>query len=184
MIQNTKHMTVKQFEAYIEHPDNADRLLELINGEVVEKVPTEEHGAIVLNIAAPMRSFVKQHKLGRVTTEGLHRLPDDDQNAVLPDVSFRSGLSSPIVRTGAIPVMPDLAVEVQSPNQSDNFMAEKAAYYLANGSRLVWLVFPAKRVVMVHQPDGVDTLTEADTLDGGDVLPGFRLPVREVFDLD
>ncbi len=185
MVQRADYITTAQFEALIERPENAGRLLELINGEIVEKVPTEEHGLIVGNIYAPMRAFVKPRKLGRVTIEGLHRLPDDDENAVLPDVSFRSNIASPIVRRGAIPVMPDLAVEVQSPSQSEDFLVEKAAYYLANGTRIVWLVFPTRRVVEVHRPGGqIEIYTEADTLSGGDVLPGFELPVRDIFDMD
>jgi Uma2 family endonuclease len=185
MVHRAGYMTAVQFEAFIERPENADRLLELIDGEIVEKVPTEEHGVIVLNIASPMRAFVKPRKLGRVTIEGLHRLPDDDENAVLPDMSFRSNIESPVVRRGSIPVMPDLAVEVQSASQSEDFLVEKAAYYLANGTRIVWLVFPTRRVVEVHRPGGqVEIFTEADTLSGGDVLPGFELPVSDIFDLD
>jgi Uma2 family endonuclease len=184
VIQRTAHNTIADLERLEQQPENADRLFELINGEIIEKVPTEEHGLIVLNIASPMRAFVRQHKLGRVTTEARHHLPDDDQNARLPDVSFRSSLSNPVVRRGSIPVMPDLAVEIQSPSQSENFMIEKASYYLANGTRLVWLLFPTRRVVEVHRPGQVETFTEADTLDGGDVLPGFKLPVSDVFDLD
>jgi Uma2 family endonuclease len=173
-----------EFEAYIERPENADRLLELINGEIIEKVPTEEHGTIVLRIAAPMLYFVDAHKLGRVTTEGLHRLPDDPLNAVLPDLSFRCNPGSPVVRKGAVPVMPDLAVEVQSPSQSDQFMADKAAYYLAHGCRMVWLAFAAKRTVAVHRPGQIDTFGMDDTLDGGDVLPGFKLRVSDIFKED
>lgn len=180
MVHNTKHMTVEEFEAYIEQAENAGRLFELINGEMIEKVPTEEHGVIVLRIGSALLIFNDKHNLGIVTTEARHRLPDDDQNALLPDVSFRNA-TSPVVRRGAIPTMPDLAVEVQSPNQSDDDMAEKAAYYLAHGSRIVWLVFPAKRTIEVHQAGRVATLTESDTVTGGDVLPGFSLPVRDIF---
>jgi Uma2 family endonuclease len=174
-----------EFEAYAQQPRNAERLLELINGEIVEKVPTEEHGEVVLNVAGALRPFVRAHKFGKVSTEALHRIPGDDKNAVLPDVSFRSGQNLPSVRQGAVSTMPDLAVEVQSPSQSDAFMAEKAAYYLANGTRMVWLVFPGKRTVEVHQPgQNVIVLTADDSLDGGAVLPGFSLPVSEVFRLD
>ena len=180
MVQHTKHMTVGEFEAYIEQPENANRLLELINGEIVEKVPTEEHGIVVLRIGSALLIFNDQHNLGIVTTEARHRLPNDDENALLPDVSFRSA-TSPVVRQGAIPTMPDLAVEVQSPSQSDDDMAEKAAYYLAHGSRMVWLVFPVKRAVEIHQAESVETFTESDTLTGSDVLPGFNLAVRDIF---
>ncbi len=77
--------------------------------------------------------------------------------------------------------MPDLAVEVQSPDQSDKFMVDKAAYYLANGVRMVWLIYPEKRLVEVLTPDARYLLNDADALDGGDVLPGFSLPIGEIF---
>lgn len=70
-------VTYDEFEDYIQRPENADRLLELINGEIFEKVPTEEHGIIVGNVLAPMKLFARRNKLGRVTTETLYRLPDD-----------------------------------------------------------------------------------------------------------
>ncbi len=61
-------------------------------------------------------------------------------------------------------------------------MRAKASYYLANGTRLVWLVLPEKRLVEVYRADGeVDILTENDTLSGDDVLPGFALPVQAIF---
>jgi Uma2 family endonuclease len=78
--------------------------------------------------------------------------------------------------------MPDLAVEIKSPDDTVKELREKAAYYLANGARLVWLIYPAKHMVEVYTPDGdVEILVEGDLLTGGDVLPGFSLPVAEVF---
>ena len=177
------YMTIEEFEDYIQRPENVDRLLELINGEIVEKLPTEEHGIIVLNIAAPLQAFVRQQQLGRVSTEARHHLPGDARNVRLPDISFHSG-TAPVVRQGAIPHMPDLAVEVQSPSQSDDDMAEKAAYYLANGSGMVWLVFPAQRRVELHAGGHVEHFSDGDTVHAGDVLPGFELSVSDIFRLD
>ena len=184
MIQRTEPITVEAFEQFELLPENADRLFELINGEIVEKVPTEEHGIIVLNIASPVREWIRQYKRVRVGVEIRHQLPKDRHNARLPDISYRIDTSAPVVRKGGVPVMPNLAVEVQSPDQSDDFMTEKAAYYLANGSHMVWLVYPSRRVVEVHTSGKVETLTESDTLDGADILPGFKLAVSEVFALD
>lgn len=76
--------------------------------------------------------------------------------------------------------MPDLAVEVKSPDDSLRALRDKARYYLANGCRLVWLVLPDKQIIEVYTADK-QPLTEADTLTGGEVLPGFALPVRQVF---
>ena len=183
VLRHKTDVTFDEFEKYIQQPENVDRLLELINGEIIEKVPTEEHGIVVGNILAPLRAFARQHKLGRVTTEARHHRPGDSRNVRLPDVSFRRP-TSPVVRQGAVAGMPDLAVEIKSPSQSADEMQEKAAYYLANGSYLVWLVYPARHSVEVHHAGQVETLTEADMLDGGDLLPGFTLPVSEIFLLE
>jgi Uma2 family endonuclease len=184
VIQRTEPVTIEAFEQFEQRPENQDRLFELINGEIVEKLPTEEHGVIVVNIVAPIREWIRQHKRGRVGVEVRHNRPGDNFNARLPDISYRIDTSAPVVRKGGVPVMPDLAVEVQSPGQSDELMAEKAAYYLANGSRMVWLAYPVRRSVEVRTPGKVEALAEGDVLDGADILPGFTLPVREIFDVE
>lgn len=76
---------------------------------------------------------------------------------------------------------PDLAVEVKSPDDSLKKMTEKAAYYLANGVRMVWLIYPKMKLVEVLTPDDRQLLNENDTLDGGSVLPGFTMAVRDIF---
>jgi len=174
--------TVDEFEAYIERPENVERRFELIHGEIVEKMPTEEHGIIVLRIGSRLFVFVQQHGLGYVAVEVRHQLPGEVHNARIPDISFIAGTDRVPVRTGAVPRMPDLAVEVQSPSQSDHLMIEKATYYLANGARMVWLVYPAKRLVEVLTGDDRHLLIEGDTIDGGSALPGFTMPVGEVFE--
>ena len=182
-LEQTKTYTVEEFERFLALPENADRLFELIDGEIVEKMPTEEHGLVGSNINAHLWNFNHQHKLGRVTIEPRHQTPDNRYNSRLPDVAFTSKERAlPLVTKGAVQQLPDLAVEIQSPDDSLRKMRAKAAYYLANGSRLVWLVLPEKRLVEVYRADGeVDILTENDALDGGDVLPGFALPVQEIF---
>ena len=78
--------------------------------------------------------------------------------------------------------MPDLAVEIKSPDDSVRQLREKAAYYLANGARLVWLIYPQQRMIEVYDPDAdVEILVEGDLLTGKEVLPDFNLPVAEVF---
>jgi Uma2 family endonuclease len=90
----------------------------------------------------------------------------------------------PIVRKGAVPQMPDLAVEVKSPSNTYLQLREKAIYYLKNGARLVWLVFPERQQIEIHTHDApITTLGIGDTLDGGEVLPGFAMSVADVFDL-
>jgi len=178
-----KLITIEEFEAFIAQSENADRLFELVDGEIEEKMPTEEHGVLTLRIGSKLLIFVEINDLGRVAVEVRYRNPDDPNNTRLPDVSFTSKERAlPLVKKGSVPQMPDLAVEVQSPDDSLPKMRAKARYYLANGCKIVWLVLPSKRLVEVYRADETeDILTEADTLDGGDVLPGFILPVKAIF---
>jgi Uma2 family endonuclease len=175
-----KQVTVDEFEAILQQPENDSRLLELIHGEVVEKVPTEEYGLIAANIVAFLWTYVRSTRSGRVTSETRHRTEGDAYNDRIPDVSYRAG-SDPVVTQGAVMSMPDLAVEVRSPDDSLRKLREKARYYLENGSQLVWLVLPEMRLVEVYTTDEDRILTIDDTLTGGDLLPGFSLPVREIF---
>lgn len=182
MAQQQTRQTVAAFEAFIALPENRDRNFELLDGEIVEKMPTEEHGEIAALIAVEIGIYLKQHPIGKVGQEIRHRIPGDEFNAMLPDVSVRKDIDRPAVRQGAVPRVPDLVVEIKSPDDTFRQMRRKAEYYLANGSKLVWLVFPEIREVEVYVPDAdVATLTDEDTLDGGDVLPGFTLKLAEIF---
>lgn len=175
-------ISVAEFEQFIARPENADRRFELINGEIVEKMPTEEHGLIVGRIYGEIYIFLKSNPVGRLAVEVRHQVPGDNQNAPLPDISFtRSERTLPVVKRGAVPQMPDLAVEVKSPDDSLQELRDKAAYYLANGTRMVWLALPHKRLVEVYTQEGPDILTTDDALDGGELLPGFSLPLRDLF---
>jgi len=184
MVVERKLYTIEQFEAFIKRPENEDRLFELIDGEIVEKVPTERHSIVTGNTYAALREHVRPHNLGRVVFEVRYRVPDDEHNARLPDVSFtRAERLQPVVDEGAVQQMPDLCVEVQSPSDSPRKLRDKAAYYLENGAQLVWLMYPKKRMVEVLYPDGeFDILTDADTLTGGDLLPDFSIAVSELFE--
>lgn len=163
-------------------PENRERLLELVHGEIVEKMPTEEHGIIVLRIGSRLLIFVEANNLGRVGVEIRHRNPEDNYNDRLPDISFTADTTTPVVTEGAVLRLPDLAVEVKSPSDSYRQMRDKADYYLANGVKLVWLVYPEKRLIESYVASGeIQILNEADALEGGDVLPGFSMAVSEVF---
>jgi Uma2 family endonuclease len=172
--------TVDEFEQYADSPENSERLLELIDGEIVEKMPNEEHGMVSINLTTPLDIFIRKNKSGRLVVEVRYRAPGDTRNACIPDIAFRAG-NKPLVKRGSVPELPDLAVEIKSPDDSLKAVREKVRYYLANGVRLVWLVLPAQKVIEVYTPSEEFILTEADTLSGGDVLPGFALSVREVF---
>lgn len=184
MVVERKLYTVGEFEAFTALPENRDRLFELINGEIVEKVPTELHAALAARLTIRMGVFVEQNDLGRVTVEPRHQMPDDPHNTLLPDVAFTSKERAQVIVTrGAIPYMPDLVVEIKSPDDTYKAMHDKADYYLAHGVRMVVLLYPEKRLVEVRTPDDRQLLTDGDTLDGGDVLPGFSLAVSDIFNV-
>ena len=151
----------------------------------VMEPPGFAHGDVALALGALLRQHVHLHGLGTVVTETgfvLRRKPDSVYG---PDVAFvRADRLPPPERAhlyfeGA----PDLAVEVRSPNDRPGEAAEKVRGYLAAHTSLVWDVDPAARTVTVHAPDAIPhELGVGDVLDGGHVVPGFHLPLDELFD--
>jgi Uma2 family endonuclease len=174
-------MTTDEFEQFVSLPANADRLLELINGEVVEKVPTQLHAFIASLFNAVLFLYTQTNPIGWVFSELRIKLPDDTENDLIPDIAFVLKAGRTFDPDAPLTYMPDLVIEIQSPGQSDKFMIDKAAYYLAHGSRLVWIVYPSKRIVEALTPKTRDLLTERDTLKAVDLLPGFSLLVADIF---
>ena len=160
---------------------------ELIRGELCQTMPTgQEHGEIVVNLATLLRMFVKSRKLGRLTASDagvwLERDPDTVRE---PDIAYFSAEKMPpgVRIRGYAEVVPDLVVEVVSPNNSLREVNDKALMWLSYGARLVWVVNPDTRSVNVYLPGSVaTTLKENDTLEGLDTLPGFTCAVGDVFD--
>lgn len=183
MATQEKLYTTEAFEAYIALPENSEYDFELIDGEIVQKVPTQEHGAIGTVFAANLYLYLKSNPIGRVYVEASYRLPQDTRNWRQPDLSYVSDRNRPVTTRGSAPYMPDLAIEIQSPNDSVRKMREKADYYLQNGAQQVWLAYPDKQVIDVYTMDDVLILTINDTLTGGDLLPGFALSVRDIFEV-
>lgn len=181
--------TVEEFERIADSPENVERLLELIEGEIVEKMPTEEHNMASGNLYSAIKAYAKAHQLGRVVYETSYHVLGDKQNVRIPDIAFtRTERLQPVVKQGSAKQLPDLAIEVRSPNQSMKKLREKAAYLLKNGVQIVWIFDPKPQIAEVCTlgEDGkmqTRTLASDGTLDGGDVLPGFTLPMKDVFDL-
>lgn len=172
--------SVAEFETYIARPEHRGRRFELRHGAIVEKMPTGEHGYIASVINAAIFNYLAQHPIGYVLVEARFRPLGDTANDRIPDVAF-STRKEVLVRRGPAPGMPDLAVEIKSPDDRLKAMLETAQYYLLHGARLVWLVHPEKRLVLVITAQSTDILTADETLDGGEVLPGFQLAVAQLF---
>lgn len=164
------------------HMPDAGKKLELVKGELIEMAPPGgDHGERALRIGRLLDEFVEAHALGRVGVESGFYLARDPDTVRGPDAFFISKERLPVDVTveGYYPVVPDLAVEVISPNDTFTGVTEKVEEYLAAGVRLVWVIDPKRRTVLVYP--GGQTLTEADRLSGGDVLPGFAVPVTRLF---
>jgi Uma2 family endonuclease len=180
MEQSKTRITTEAFEEFL--ATHREGLYELIDGEIVEKMVTEEHGGIALNIGSAIHIYLKKNKIGLASVEARHAPVDDKHNDRLPDVSFRRTEAKRVTK-GAIQGMPDLAVEIKSPDDTNKQMRATADFYLANGCKMVWLVFPDKKFVEVHLPDGnYETYVEGDTISGGEVLPDFSITVAEIFE--
>lgn len=160
------------------------RLYELTRGILVEKAMGFEESVIAIWISHHLCALVSEHKLGLISGEG-GMVKLDFGLIRIPDVAFTSwerlraakGLKEPVPL-----LVPDLAVEVLSRGNTKKEIDLKVAEFFAAGVRLVWIVDPRKRFVRVLTAPGAETLLrETDTLDGGDVLPGFSVAVREIF---
>jgi len=159
---------------------------ELIEGELMRmSLAGAEHGAVAMNIAVALFVHVRAQNLGTVygvdTGFKLHSDPDTVRG---PDVAFvtkKRVLEAGPTR-GYFPGAPDFAIEVLSPNDSRRKTDAKAKQWLNTGVRLVWVVDPMRRNVMVYRSLAeIFEVDEAGILDGGDVVPDFQLAVAEIF---
>lgn len=182
-------MTIKQLvtvEELWEMPEVPGKRFELVRGELVEVPGTSAlHNFIVMTVTRLLDGFVLPRGLGVVATDGasylLARYPDFIR---IPDVSFvaRARVPEDGIPRGYWPFAPDLAVEIVSPSDRAAELREKVKDYLDAGTRLVWVLWPEDRSVTVYSADReVRELREGDELDGGDVLPDFRVPVAVLF---
>jgi Uma2 family endonuclease len=166
-------------------PDDGSRY-ELIEGELVElPMSSFESSDIAVGIASALRNFAHPRGLGRVAgADGAYIVARDPYAVRSPDASFvrADRLPPPEERTRFLELAPDLAVEVVSPSDRADDVNDKVREYLDVGVKLIWVVHPRRRMVTVYTPDRVaHLLYEDDTLDGGDVLPGFQVPVADIF---
>jgi Uma2 family endonuclease len=184
---SVKTYTVEEFWEYCQLAENAGRRLELVNGEIREMPPTGgEHGEAGFDFSLVVGNFVKTNKLGRVTaaeTGYVLTIGEDNKPFIrAPDIGFVSIARAPQpFASGFVPMPPDLAVEVVSPGDRAEEIEEKIQDYLRYGVRLIWVMYPSLKSIMVRKPGAVKELTQDDMLDGEDVLPGFRVKVSEIF---
>ncbi len=179
-VQAHTRVSIEEFEKIAALPENAHKHLEYIGGEIVEVVSNSLSSQIAIRIAARISLHVETNDLGYVTgADGGYRVSGEDY---IPDVGFISKSQHPRrPRETWVPFPPDLAVEVVSPSDRAREITIKAVNYVNAGTHL-WFFHPEDQEVSVYEPGKpVRTLTVNDTLDGGKVLPGFQVALKDIF---
>ena len=164
--------------------DREDKLCELVDAVLLEKVMGYEESLLAIEIAGLLRAFIRPRKLGSIAGEsGMLRLAP--QLIRIPDVSFisRSRLPKGKPPREKIPgLAPNLAVEVLSEGNTEQEMSRKLDDYFEAGVQLVWFVDPPTRSIEVFTSRGKSmVLKGTQTLTGGTVLPGFKVKVADIF---
>lgn len=184
MAQETRVVTA---EDLLQMPDDGYRY-ELVAGRLRKMTrPGSLHGAISMRLGSAIAVHVDRYRLGVVLADSGFKLESDPDTVRGPDVAFvrRGRIPADGIPTGYWRGAPDLAVEVRSPHDVRSEIDEKIEQYLQTGVTQVWFVEPRPRRVTVYRPDAPPlVLGETDTLDGGDLLPGFRYPLSRLFSFD
>lgn len=159
---------------------------ELVRGRmVVMNPPHTAHGYWCIQVATLIKAYVQSHDLGRVVgNDGGVQTEHDPDTVRGADVAFYSYERVP---RGPLPKgywpAPDLAVEIRSTNDRWKTLVKKAGEYLEAGVLNVLIIEPERQSVHVYSPDReTEILTIEQTLTLPESLPGFSLPVREIFE--
>jgi Uma2 family endonuclease len=174
-------LTVEQFEQL---PEEDHYRYELDHGELIEVAcAAYEHNRIRGKIETRLNLFLAEHPLGEAVAEQEFRFGKDTVRR--PDVAFlRAEAASRIDKTKSIlTVVPDLVAEIVSPNDTAQQLMRKVDQLLEAGCQCVWIVYPAERKVHAYgQNDQVQVLGVGKNLEAPELLPGFLLPVSQLFE--
>jgi Uma2 family endonuclease len=184
MVQARTRLTSAEFRAFCALPHNAHKRFELHEGEIVEvPSPSPLHQWIVAQLIILIGKFLEQFPLGYVFGNNLDYEPADGV-IVQPDLSFVAFERAPRLPE-RFQIMPDLAVEVMSPSNTERDMLRKVLLYFAYQAREVWVVYPEERMVRIYTPAAqgahVRQFVEGDQLAGSAVLPNFRFNIADLF---
>jgi Uma2 family endonuclease len=170
-------------------PEYSEQRLELSKGILIVMAPASfQHGKWMSKWDRIIGDFVEANDLGETTgaETGYILFTDADGRDTVraPDVAFVAKARIPaegFPERGFAHIAPDLAVEVVSPNDTAEEVQQKVNEYLEAGTRAVWVFYPKPQTIAVHTRTGTQILRPGDVLDGGDVLPGFTLALRDLF---
>ncbi len=165
-----------------------DPLFEIIDGQYVELPPRSILASRVTSkLHGCVANYLMGKPIGETLLDALFRLPLPADRNRRPDMAVV--LAETLAQTreqlgsdNAWAIVPDLMVEVVSPSDLAEEVMERINEYFAAGTKVVWIVYPTLRLIYIYDsPRQVHILGEADELDGGKVLPGFRIPIRSLF---
>jgi Uma2 family endonuclease len=166
---------------------NEENRYELVRGDLLMMSPASPvQGRYSGRLTAALSAYVDDNDLGEVYTSepGFELQPEPDAVVRAPDVAFvrKDRIPPADQQSGFWPIAPDLAVEIISPSETATSIQDKVQDYLAAGTRLVWLVFPLHYIVTEYRSlDIMRHYNYEDSLDGGDVIPGFRYELKKLF---
>jgi len=180
MVLDIQNISVTEFDKWIHYPENVEHNYEYIRGEIVEVVSNSKSSKIGSILGGFIAVYVHNNNLGHTTgADGGYQVGDE---RYIPDAGFVSRARMPQFEDAPyLSIAPDLAIEVISPTDSQRLITVKVANYLVAGTT-VWLVYPDEKEIEIYAPNlAVVKLTEGDALDGGDLLPDFRLSLTALF---
>jgi Uma2 family endonuclease len=164
-----------------------DMLYEVVDGQIRAKAVGAREIAIATLLIEFLAPFVRAHRLGKVFGEMIFRIdiPKDLQRR--PDVAYvsksRWALDRPVPDAAAWDVVPDLAIEVVSPTNGAVGLQSKIEEYFAAGVSRVWVIYPKQKKIHIYvSTTQIHVLQLGDELDGGDLIPGVRLPLAALFE--
>jgi Uma2 family endonuclease len=162
-----------------------EKRVELIRGELIPLPPPPggEHGELADSIGSRASVYVRDHQLGRsFAAETGFKVHFDPDTVRGPDWAFvrKERLPGPVTKKH-VPVVPDIVLEVRSPDDSRREFAEKVSMWIGVGVQIVWALDPDSKTLTVHREHEVQHLGPKDTLTGEEILPGFELPLSKVF---
>jgi Uma2 family endonuclease len=154
---------------------------ELYEGRVVYKMPNFDHGVIQSNLSFALKQYLKTNPVGLVSSDANFRLwPERPRESRAPDLCFVLKERLPEDLSRFLPMAPDLAIEILSPGDGFEEVMAKVDVYLQRGVKLVWLVIPSAREVLICTAQGKHAVH--DRLTAPELLPGFEMPVAEIFE--
>jgi Uma2 family endonuclease len=164
-----------------------DMLYEVVDGKIVEKIVGVHEAEIATLLIEFLAPFARAHRLGRVFGETIFRIDQSKNLQRRPDVAFVSHARWPAQRrapkVAVWDLVPDLAIEIVSPSNTADHVQEKIHEYFKAGVSRVWVVYPRQQEVYVYaSATQVQIVPLGQDLDGGELVPGFRLPLTALFE--